>query len=786
MSKPLPPPQDSLSSGLIAKPVRTSPTSRRAARRLSLPFKQWMRLGGLTLLLAGAGIAIGISLWTSALLVLRPHPPRWLVHYWPGLMDNWGTMPAQTLAEIEAELGAQQRYAGELMDLAQISDRPELTGLNLLPVWATRSSCTQDCETIVELRLYGARPARQAPEQLQLLHQLAVQGPEESTVLKTLSQTDISSLGSTYELPLTALKSLHEDELPGAWLTLTGRWRAQGSPVLYGQMLYVNPELRRITSLLNWQSPPGRLPAWHDIDQQGLPELLVNQSYGLEPDFQLYRIDNLQATAAQTRLQAIGLTPLPLPNGDMAVAYNNALFLAQRGLWSDAGSQLAQLKERLATNWSAELEQQLQLVRLHGRFSTAQAERDWSQPSQKLLALLLDGRWQPALEQVTTKQPGLPRAVLPLLERDSARVWQRLTATLRLDPNHKAARFWSALVLMAKEDEAAALKWLSADEKSPLRKEFTTIAQTILPAAPAAATVAARPSTNQAGADASATSAAQPTWDSLIGQAIALADFDSAAWQQPITPTDLTLTPGQQWFTVTLQSGHKRQQWQRPLTLPVSASEQPVSQLWQTLGLGSSATLQSIDLVSGSLQTLEVMGLRQQGQTLQLLARGVATTRPLLVTTPGLWQDAATVGSTPLTTLLQNQPAVGDRLLSTLQNHLGFAPASLTTTLKQQASAPSPWATAQSINLVDDATPELLLTLSPALMNSQGLAATGQNPTQLILTTSGELLYSSVWSGTAPRLTGWLQPTSGNSVLVVTNGDRPDLLFWSTQNRRFQ
>ncbi|MEM1311642.1 MAG: hypothetical protein AAGF98_19440, partial [Cyanobacteria bacterium P01_H01_bin.153] len=531
MSKPLPPSKEPLSSGLIAKPVKTSPISRRAARRSVLPFKQWMRLSSLTLLLAGASIAIGISLWTSAALILRPHPPRWLMHYWPGLMDNWGAMPAQTLAEIEAELGAQQRYAGELMDLTQISDRPELTGLKLLPVWATRSSCTHDCETIVELRLYGARPARQASEQLQLLHQLAVQGPEESTVLKTLSQTDISSLGSTYELPLTALKSLHEEDLSGAWLTLTGRWRTQGSPVLYGQVLYINPDLHRITSLLNWQSPPGRLPAWHDVDQQGLPELLVNQSYGLEPDFQLYRIDDLGVMGAQTRLQAIALTPLPLADGHTTLAYKNALFLAQRGLWSDAETQLAQLKAQLAANWSADLEQQLQLVTLHGRFSTAQAERDWSQPSQKLLALLLDGRWQPALEQITSQQQGIPQAVLPLLERDSTRVWQRLTATLRLNPNHKAARFWSALVLMAKEDEAAALKWLSADEKSPIRQEFTAIAQTVVPAEPAAVTVTARTPTDGEGPDAATADATPPIWDGLIGQAIALADFDSAAWQ---------------------------------------------------------------------------------------------------------------------------------------------------------------------------------------------------------------------------------------------------------------
>ncbi len=783
-NQPLPPSKNALSAGLVAKSVKTSPVSRHA-RQTVLPWRSWLRLSGLTLLLAGAGTLVGLSLWTSAMVILRPHPPRWLVQYWPGLTYHWGDVPVQTATEIAAELDTQQQYAGEWLDLSQVSNRPELMGLKLLPIFATRSACTHDCETIVELRLYGTQPGQKSAESLQLLHQLPVQGPTESEVMQSLSQGDANQLGSTYELSLTALKPLHEDELPGTWLTLTGRWRPQGSPILYGQVLYVNPQLRSIHSLLNWQSPSGRLPAWHNIDQQGTPELLVNQSYGLEPSFQLYRVANLQAIGTHTRLEEITLTPLPMAARPSAIAYKNALFLAQRGLWSDAQTRLSQVKTKLAADWSVELEQQWQLVALHGRFSAEQAQRDWSQPSQKLLSLLLDGQWQAALTPLKEKKIGFPQAVLPLLKRDFSRVWPRLTATLQVNPNNKEARFWGALLLMAKEDEAAALKWLADDTKSPLREEFKTLAQTVTAPPPSTIVVTTQPASNDNDADVAIASTASPLWDGLLAEATSLENLDPADWQRSANAPTWTLSPGQQWFTIALQAGYTQQQWQ-PFSLSSKLAEQAPEQLWQTLGLGRSATLQGIDPTTGNTQTLTVMGAQRQGQQLTLLARGVASPHPLIATTPGLWNTLTTASPTGLANLLQSQPALSDRLLPTLQNHLGFEPVSLSTILQQQANAVPPWATARQVNLVGGSVSELIVSLSPELLASQGLAATGQQPTELIVTAEGELLYSSVWSGTASRLVGWVQSSSHQPVLVVRQGDRPQFLFWSPQNRRFQ
>jgi len=786
MPQSSPPSKDALAAGLVAKPVKTSPVSRRQATAIGLPWqqwiRQWVRLSGLTLLWVGAGTFVSISVWTSVVVILKPQPPRWLARYWPGL-DAWSDVSAQTIAEIEAELAAQQQSAGPWLKLAQVSKRPEFADLSLLPIMTTRSPCSRNCDAIVELRLYRQPAKHAAADQWQLLHQLPVQGPTEATVLKALSATDASHHESTYQLPLTALKPLHDSTLPGTWLTLTGRWQPQGSPILYGQLLYVNPQFRRITSLLNWQSPPGRLPSWHNIDQQGTPELLVNQTYGLEPDFQLYRVGNVQAVGAHTRLEEITLKPLFLPTDELESTYKNALFLAQRGLWSAAHTRLTQVKAQLATNWSDELEQQWQLVTLHSQFSAAQADRDWSHPSQKLLALLLDGQWQAALEPIQEKKVGSPKAVLPLLERDFSRLWPRLTAILQVEPDHQAARLWHALLLMTKEDEAAALTWLAADQNSPLRQDFEAIAQTVTNPEPAPTIV--WPTAKPSPTDAAIAPTTPALFDGLIGEATALANPNWRDWQRPANSSSLTLAPGQQWFTITLRSGYQQQQWQ-PLSFPARLVEQPPSQLWQTLGLGPSATLRGVDVAGGNPQPLEVMGRRWRGQALTLLARGVATERPLFVTTPGQWQRISAVSPTGLAGWLASQPARGDRLLATLQNHLGFTPESLATTLQQQANAVPPWATVRPVNLIDGNPSELILTLAPELLASQGLAAASQQPTELIMTAQGELLYSSVWSGSSAPLAGWIQPPSQQSVLVINQGDRPQFLFWSPQNRRFQ
>lgn len=789
---PLPPSKDSLASGLVLKPVKTSPYRIQPQKQRESVLRRLMRLGGLSIILIGAGTLVSASLWTSALLILRPHPPRWLAEHLPGWSKGWGEMPVQTLADIETELSRQERYLGDLIDLSLASEDAQLRGLKLLPVFETRSPCNQDCEAIVELRLYGLHNRNEATDNLQLLHQLAIEGPTEEEVLDPISHGDIGTVGSTYQLPLESLKPLYEQGLPGGWFSLTGRWRTQGSPVLYGQLIYINPQTLRIYSLLNWKSPPGRLPVWFNFDDEGLPELMVNQSYGLEPSFSIYSVGNVNAMNATTRLQEVTLTPTVLPPSISSRNYQNALFLAQQALWSDAQRGMTSLKQQAADRWSTELERQLQLIMLHARFSQSQADRDWSQPSQKLLALLLDGQWQKALAAVN-QEISYQRTVLPLLERDSSRIWQRITASLRVNANQKEAQLWGALLLMAKENEAAAVKWLTQNKNAALKKEFEAIAKTIsTPDPQSSATVAATPAPKAVESDPSPVTeggARTSPLTGLFGVAVPVASINPEAWQLPLKDAEQLPAQGQQWYLITLQAGHGRQQWRQQLPGPQGDSPQAITDFLQTLGLPTGSPVQLVNLVTGQLaQTVQVKGVQMRGETLTLLASGAPAQGPgaLIAALPNQWGSPTTSPSQSLLALFRNHPEISDRLLPTLNDHLGFDSASLTATLQQQANGAPPLATVRWINFTDNTDPEILLTLTPELVSFLGIERPQQIPISLIVTAQGELLYSNLWSGASQMLIGWVQPAPGVSALVTTAGDRVNLLIWSPQDRRYQ
>lgn len=791
MTKPPPPgPEESLTASLITRPVKTSPTRLQPQNRQTPWGLRLLKGVGLTLLLSGAGTIVGISLWTSALFILQPNPPRWLARYLPNQSQLWGESPIQTLAEIETDLEPRQVYPGELINLAAVNRNNQLSGLRLLPILATRSPCSRDCTAIVELRLYGLHHREGSTEYLQLLHQLKVQGLTEGEVLDSLALGNTGTRGSTYRLPLTTLKPLDEAGLPGGWLTLTGRWRTQGSPVLHGQVLYINPQTRQLSSLLNWQSPPGRLPSWHNLDRKGLPELLVNQSYGLEPRFGLYQVSNVISANFGTRLQEISLSPVSLPSGASKAVYNNALFLAQRGLWSDAEKQLQTVKQQSAERWSLALEQQLQLISLHARFSQAQANRDWSQPSQKLLALLLDGQWAPALEVVSDSQTGYQRAVMPLLERDVSRLWQRLTASLKVNPHQKEARLWGALMLMSKEDEQAAIQWLSQNKQTALRGEFEAIAQKVSPAeAPAAAITVATPSgTDESPSSQASTVAPTAPLSSLFGVASPLSSVNVSAWRKIPGITELTLGANQQWYIITLKAGYRRQ-WQWQLGTPSDPSVPAIARFLAALGLSPDGTMQLVDPAARQVvSTVRVQGVQWRSDTVTLLASGPVSSLPdlLIATMPGQWVAAADGGGPSLGQLLQQQPEISDRLLPLLQNHIGIDLANLFAPTEQQTALLSTLATAQWINFTDDANAEILLTLQPELASYLDQFPVRTTPINLIVSLQGELLYSNLWAGSAQSLIGWLQLPDGNPALVAMAGDRPALLTWSPQNRRFQ
>ena len=456
--------------------VKSHPQSTRTNRLI--------RSMGVTMGLAGAGLLVGLCLWTSILAIVDPNPPQWLAKRLPYLFSDWGYEPPQLLQDIKAELRAQDRDAGNLISLKTPGTDKQLENLRLLPVFATRSPCIRDCKSLVELRLYERHHHDKQGLFLKHLDQLTIQGPPEKQIIDPAWQPAVGVVGSVHPLPLFDIKILQEKDLPGMWLNLTGRWKHQGSPVLYGQILHIDLQTLRINSLLNWHSASGHLPTWQNLDSVGSPELIVNQSVGLEPRLKIYTLVNTTATVA-TRLEEIALKPLLLAQVEGKLHYSNALLLAENRLWSAARQQLTQVQTQLAVaQWTPALEQQLQLITLHADISQEQAQRNWSRPSQTLLALLLDGQWEAALQLLKTADNGLEKATLTVLQRNSVRLWQRLTASFQVNSNQAATHVWGALILLAKEDEAAAMRWLFQNSNATAIQEFGVIATKIQPELP--------------------------------------------------------------------------------------------------------------------------------------------------------------------------------------------------------------------------------------------------------------------------------------------------------------
>ena len=762
-----------------------------------------LKFGGITVGLLGAGGVITLCLWTSVVLILRPHPPRWLAQAMPYLVTNWSDQPIQSWDAIESELQAQGLTAGALSGLESLGKDPKLNDFKLLPVLGKRSSCTRNCEAIVELRLYRVHHRSKQEPLLQLLDQLTIQGPPEEHVVDPVWQGNVGMVGSTHPLPLLNVKSIHKEGLPGVWLTLTGRWQNQGSPILYGQVLHVDLQTLRINSLLNWASAPGRLPIWRDLDGEDLPELVVSQSVGLEPHFSTYSIANTTAAVA-IRLKEISLRKLPFPKATLETRYHNSLFLAQHGLWSDAQERLTQLKAELAQSWSQELEQQLQLIGLHARVSQIQADRAWSRADQKLLALLLNGQWETALETMGTSQGFFEAVVLPLLQQDSSRLWQRVTASLQVEPTEKATQLWGALLRLAKEDKEAALKWLTQNQSAVAKQEFEALMGKVQPEpdeaegkvesgeseeqstiAEAAETIPVT-SEPEPGPENKPVSSNFPTVSGLFGTAQPLESLNSAAWRWSSGTPDIILSAGQRWYRVTLQAGNVNQQWDQ-LASPTVSSPEAIAAFWRSLGFNTRPTLSLTGTApEQSPQTLRVRAIRFDAGTVELLATGPASaaTNVQVVTTPNQWLTPQQVTAQPLPQVYREQPQLGERLLITLSNHLGIDSTLVSSALQKAEAVEGDALTVRWIDFTRDQKSDLLLTLNSHIWPHEEVALPIQGDVHVVINAQGEILYSNLRDG--GTLVGWLTADVGAPALITDRGGLYDLLVWSPQQQQFR
>ena len=777
-------------------------------------------LSAIAALIAAGSIIVG-GIWLGILLMINPNAVVWLNQFLP----EWTripiavTSPPQTLAAIQDEVRKSGLIPGEPITL----DNSDL----LLPLLASSPTCKTDCEKIVELRVYQATQPSVDQRYYRLVNQLPISGPEEYLVLSVPATGKSGSADLSRKLPLTKLTRFDEKApAEGIWFNLSGERLSGDTPMTYGQIIHYNPDQTHLSIMLQWTSPNELQPYWQQVTGESTPEVVVNQTVGLEPHFQVYQIKPRKFVPNPIYLQEISLAEPALDTQ----AYRNGLILARNGLWSAA---LQLLQSQKKQNWSVAAQVQMDVIQLHAQVTESQAKQAWPTPSQQIFANLIDGRWADALLVFQSSESGAPvQEIVMLLKTDAGGLWQRVEAALKVNPKDSNVKAWGALMMAAQQGRPKAIAWLKELQKTQSADNSQAIA--------------IEPQINDLldhlDAALAAASPASSHISQIIGTAQLVAKVNPSDWLQPeeqdggldtgqnssqfpVFPnlqTSIPKLPGpkalplqkelqQVWYQIEVGAFNDGQRWQQA---PFSNLKLPkvvkAKQLWQYLGLDFDSQIQiTVWNAEGSQEATiaTVKGVSYRGGIIQLLAAGealpaataapgaVKRIRPLAYTDAALrWLEP---GSLTLSDLNNIQPQWVSVLLPTLWRELlksGQIKSGAMPSLPVMLSDMGHWSV-RLVDLTGNNQQEAVLTLyedlsgalkkpddKPPVENSQLY-----KPRTLIFSDQGALLYSEFSKDANGSLSAIADLGDGGSAALVIDGkSNYSLKRWSAQRKRFE
>lgn len=452
--------------------------------KVELKYRPWMSsLSSVLLVMAIGGAVTGCG-WLSIQFLMNPKSVMWVNSYLPKPMqikvEGWDQ--PYTIAEIKRQLTKAGLTMGDQIRL--VDKGPSEI---VIPVLGDNPDCAEGdgkCSKIVELRVY--RPANhpykkdKAPY-FQLVDQFAVAGMEDWFVQEPFvnAQVDVPP-PSDYLLEFDQVQRLEENApKAGTWLTLMGDRPQLGT---YGQVVYYDPKTSTLSAMTPWSSPNGESPRWENIAAGGTPELVIDQTIGLETLYQVFSLQPDSKRKDGIKLMAVDLKKPALKDGD----FTGALKLARNGLWSMALKRLDSFgKESFADNMMAQL--QRDVVAYHAKTFREQAEQASASTSQQVQANLLDGRWEKAIA-VVKAAPGDRDAVVELLNADSGQLLRRINSALEVNPGNSALQAWNAAVKLARSGKTNAIAWLKTQPADLDRNRFLSdLAPTLRPSPKASA-----------------------------------------------------------------------------------------------------------------------------------------------------------------------------------------------------------------------------------------------------------------------------------------------------------
>ncbi len=446
-----------------------APSSSDPPPQSEYPSKIGFRLS--RLLLLGSFGFFAATLWLSLQYLVNPDVAFWLDHELLGVTRprQVETAPPQTVDQIQAALTKEGLTAGQPIvlksDFALQSEMKTASDIAMpiskkdAPDAAQQgaSGCDEPCESIYQLRIYRSL---QLPWLIRLFLSkpyfrltdvIAVRGPSGADLLAP-DQNPLISAGSDQPLPLTQSDIYNPAPQPGLWLRLTGL-QTQGSSVsTYGQIFYFDPRRERLDLMTNWVSPPGEVPQWQQVTGDNVPELVVNQTVGLEPQYAVYQLKMTDGVAHQ-------LKPITLMEPALdAPAYLDGLTLAKSGLWTPALALLKQNKQDNSKRWNPAAQAQLDYIQIHANVTQAQAKQPSASTVQRIMGYLVNGSWLPALD-VLQSDRSARLEIREMLLSDTGRLANRIDTTLKVSPGDTSVVAWGALLRMIRGSEAQAIAW---------------------------------------------------------------------------------------------------------------------------------------------------------------------------------------------------------------------------------------------------------------------------------------------------------------------------------------
>lgn len=760
----------------------------------------------IAVLLSSAGLITG-AVWLSLQLFVNPNAAIWVNHWLP----EWAKIPLvnqeshQTLKQIQASIRQVGQMPGEALPLETDAHTLQPTSL-LLPVRGSRLYCQIDCEQIVELRVYQLSSIEQYGEpqkgetEYELVSQVPIEGPEESFVIAPLVDAETANQGSSRPLPLSKVR-LFDETTPGAgiWLYLWGQ-RVQGtSRLTYGHVVYYNPNHSYLSLMMPWTTTTGQIPQWQQVTNGGSPELVVDQTIDMEPQLRVYQVKPSQFFLNSLQLELIALTEpaLNIP------AYKEAILIAQSGLWSPAWKWLQFIKQQRQENrqpWSIEAQAQMDLIRLYAQLTKSQAEKTWASASQELLADLIDGRWAQGL-QVFQASAGEAmneaslQEIARLLEADSGRLWDRVEAALRVNPDRLEVLAWGTLIVEAKEGRRSAITWLRQQPKTtPATVAYIQSLLRLLEG------------------DFSKPKISFGYPSRIVGSAEPITKVNPAEWLQLNAKTAPNLVDKQVWCQVQIAAYHDGKRWRQTpfsdLKLPKTA---PEKFLWHQLGLDADPQIQIIVWLTDGQQettTATVKAVQLRDGVLRLLAAFSKMTpdvyrvgsgrRPLALTKAALqWVQPKPITLVDLTQ--QPQPLEVTAILPALWGELRkLSPSrnkSAIPSFEQMQRQFGQWPV-QLIDLTGDALPEVVLTVSPkaiAALKNLNLGEPGlsegnsSRPRTIIFSNTGSLLYSEISTASQQTMTAIAQlDDDALPALLIEGAKTYNLQRWNPKRQRFE